>query len=248
VSTCLFHHYNIPMVNTPIGTPREPIAVCSHCHSLSCGWHGVLTKKLLYLCVLCSTSSLLTGAMSRWFNDIGLQILPPDDGEHAVPEGGAARAYHLALMLGSLFLTPMGTPSRFVATTLRQWLDERPDYQQLMGALLHGGMAEYAVSIINGFLNVGPEPAYIGQDRVDPSYEDDDDGVRSLWARLDHESRLMVAAAVILMIALDPDQEALRRRLPEAVAAIYDRLGSPLLENPAIRDFCQYIITQEANG
>lgn len=248
MSTCLFHLYNIPMVNTPIGTPREPVAVCSNCHSLSCGWHGVLTTKYAFLCVLCSQGSLLTGAMWRWFNDVGLKTLPPDESKHPAPEDGAARAYHLALMLGSLFLTPAGTPSRFVVTTLKQWLDQRPDYQQLMNFLLDGGLAAEAVRIINAVFDVGPEPVFIGQERVDPAYADNDDNVRSLWARLDHESRLMVAAAVILMIALDPNREALRGRLPQPVVEMYDRLGGLLRESPKVNEFCEHIINQEANG
>jgi hypothetical protein len=244
----LFHLYKIPMVNTPIGTPKDPVAVCSNCHSLSCGWHGVLTTKHAFLCVLCSQGLLLSGAMWRWFNAGGLKTLPSDDGMQPAPEDGAARAYHLALMLGSLFLTPAGTPSRLVVTTLKQWLDQRPDYERLMNYLLEGGLAAEAVDMISDLFGVGPEPAYIGQERVDPSYEDNDDGVRSLWARLDHESRLMVAAAVILMIALDPNRETLRGRLPQPVLEIYDRLGGRLRDSPKVNEFCEYIIKQEAKG
>lgn len=245
MSTCLFDHIGVRRVNTPIGPPAEPVAVCSHCHSLSCGYHGVLTTDLLFLCVLCSGSSLMTGAIFRWYRSNGKQTLPLHDAKNPAPEGGAARAYHLALVLGSLFATPAGTPSRIVATTLKQWLDERPDYTDLMNGLLDGGLAALAVSMIDEYLGVGPEPTFNGEERVDRRYEDNTDGVRSLWARLDREGRLMVAAALILMVALDPESGKLRARLPAPVAEIYDRLGGFLRQSPKIREFCGTIVTNE---
>lgn len=244
MSTCLLHLYSVPLVNTPVGPPsRRPVGVCSHCHSMTCGWHGVLTTKFLFLCALCSTTSLMSGAMWRWVQAGGFNTLPPDDGESPIPDNADERAYRLALAVAALFTTPARTPAGLVVATFSEWLYERPEYADLMAELLDGGLAAEAVDILNQYLDVGPEPGFEGRHRVRGDYQDtDDDVVRSLWARLDEESRRMFAAALVLMIALNSPGNTLLPRLPLPLRTIYDRVYARLRDSRRILDFCDRVI------
>jgi hypothetical protein len=238
VSACWLHLYGIPMVNSPTGLPNDPVGLCQKCNSLSCGWHGVRTSSPGFLCVLCDNNSLVSSAAWRWLADGGEDTLPSAGG--AVPDGVEAVAYHLALALGSLFSTSAGTPSRLIVATFEQWLAERPDYRQSMADLTAWG-ADWAVEVINKVLGVGYEPVagvgpagqYDGNDYGDP--------VRSLWARLDVEGRRLMAAAVLLLIALDPTAETLRSRLPAPVATVYDRLGDLLRGHAETNEICRQV-------
>jgi hypothetical protein len=234
-STCWLHLYGIPFVDSPIGPPNDPVGLCRKCSSLSCGWHGVRTSKAAFLCVLCDKNLLVSSAAWRWLQGGGLDTLPAAGG--GVPVGVDVGAYRLALALGSLFSTPVGTPSRLIVATLEQWLAERPDYQESMGALAN--WAELAVALINEAFGIGPEPvrAAVGQ----ASQYDDRDPVLSLWARLDAKGRRLMAAAVLLLIALDTPAETLRRSLPAPVAEIYDRLGEAVRKLPQIDEIRQQI-------
>jgi hypothetical protein len=236
VSVCLLHLYGIPMVRSPIGPPEDPVGLCKVCSSLSCGWHGVRTSTAAFLCVLCDENGLMSAGALKWLKDLGLDTLPADGG--GAPAGVDAGAYDLALALGSLLSTPAGTPSRLIVATLRQWLAERPDYRRSMADLAQ--WADWAVSVINRVLDVGPEPVGAGAAQAGHFY-DDDDPVRSLWARLDLEGRRMMAAAILLLIALDPNAETLQRRLPAPVAAIYRRLGGELRAEPRTDEICQQV-------
>ena len=124
---------------------------------------------------------------------------------------------------------PRETPSRDVVATLRQWLDERPDYRQAMDLLV--AQTDWAIELINKALGVGPEPEIV-DGRPTGEFYDDGNRVRSLWAGLDIEGRRMMAAAILLMIALDPPDGKLRTRLPAPVAEVYDLLGNILRDHP----------------
>jgi hypothetical protein len=233
--TCWFHLYRIGMLDSPIGPPEDPVGLCTVCSSLTCGWHGVRTSKAVFVCVLCDESSLVSAGVRKWLNDVGAQVLPADGG--GAPPGVDAGAYHLALALGALFSTPTGTPSRITVKTLRQWLDERPDYQVTLSQLAN--WADWAVGVINNALGVGPKPVTMGATQGGDF--DDGDRVRSLWAQLDLESRQMIAAAILLLIVLDPTAERLKGRLPAPVAEVYARLGGILQALPTTLEICQQV-------
>jgi hypothetical protein len=194
----------------------------------------VRTSKAAFLCVLCDKNLLVSSAAWRWLQGGGLDTLPAaGDG----PAGLNVDAYRLALALGSLFATPVGTPSRLIVATLAQWLAERPDYQVSMGALAN--WADSAVALIDEAFGIGPEPvrAPVGQ----AGQHDGGDPVLSLWAQLDAEGRQLMAAAVLLLIALDTPTKTLRRSLPAPVAEIYDRLGEVIRKLPQIDEIRQQI-------
>lgn len=237
MSVCWLHLYGIPMVNSPIGPPNDPVGLCQKCNSLSCGWHGVRTSSPGFLCVLCDKNSLFSSAAWRWLSSGGEDTLPADKG--VVPVDVDAGAYHLALALGSLFSTPAGNPSRLVVATLEQWLAERPDYEESI-AELKVWWADWAVAVLDEDLGVGPEPVVAGVGQAG-QYDDYDDPVRSLWVHLDVEARRLMAAAVLLLLALDPTGEMLRRYLPAPVARIYDRLGGVLREHDETKAICQQV-------
>jgi len=146
------------------------------------------------------------------------------------------------MLLGSLFTTPAGTPSRDIVATLRQWLDERPDYRQPMDLLV--AQADWAIELINTALGVGPEPEIV-DGRPTREFRDEGNRVRSLWSGLDMGGRRMMAAAILLMIALDPPDGPLRTRLPAPVAEVYELLGHILRGNTMVEEICQRVRTPQ---
>ncbi|WP_131813635.1 hypothetical protein [Mycolicibacterium fortuitum] len=198
------------------------------------------TSKGAFLCVLCDNNLLFSSGALRWLADGGLQMLPtaPD-----APSGNDAQAdaYRLALALASLFAAPADTPTTLIVATLSQWLTERADYHETLAAVQK--WADVAVEVINHYLGVWPEP--VGRFGLPGEAEQAElgtvDPVRSLWARLDPEGRRLMAAALLLLITLDPNPDTLRPRLPAPVAQIYDRLAGVLRDQPWTNEWAQSI-------
>jgi hypothetical protein len=243
MSACLLCQYKIPLLDTTLGPADSPVGLCRKCSSLSCGWHGARTPPPAFLCILCDGTNLpASAAWQRFVQRGGLDRLPTRRGRSAAP-GDRGRpamgadddqaATNLARALAGLFSTADGYPSPFVVASLEQWLDERPSYRELMGALVQD--SDWAIQRIDTYLRsrsravgyaadtLSSEPARTGPGHygIGP--------IRSLWERLDTNGRQLLAAAALLMVALEIPEDL----MPPPVADVATLIGGMLVrEDP----------------
>lgn len=227
VSTCLFCHYKIPLLNTPIGKPGDPVGLCGSCNSLTCGWHGTRTSSPAFLCLLCDINALSASADWGAFKRMGgLSRLPQGrgagtDGVRSASDEDFEAAADLAQALAALFSVD-GEPSFLVVATLRQWVAERPSHKRF-GSVL-GETTGWAVEILNRFF-LARRHTWTTQ-YVFGTY--DERAVHAMWNTLGEDSRWLLAAAALLVVTLDLPWEA----LPAPVVAVTQLLGGLLRDYP----------------
>jgi len=227
VSSCLLCLYGIPLLNVPKGPPGDPIGLCKTCSSMSCGWHGARTPPPAFICIICDTNNLLASAGWDDFKAKGgLDRLPhrPAPGARGEPSADAPddAATELAQALAALFSTADGDPGPVVVATLEQWFAERPQYDQFRSAL--DDAAAWAVQVINRWFGTmtAPRPSQGTRGHYGEG------AVRSLWDRLGDNGRQLLAAAVLLILALDLQPET----LPPPVVDVAQLLGMRLRDFP----------------
>jgi hypothetical protein len=199
VTSCLFCHYQIPLLDAPIGQPGDPVGLCRTCSCMSCGWHGARTPSPAFICIVCDVDSLLSSAGWGEFVRIdGLdRLLPRERGAGAAEAPDLDAAADIARTLAALFSTTDGYPGLLVVTTLNQWFDERPNYAEFKRALDYG--AAWAVQLINRFFR--NQAGRGNGQKIDGHY--DGRTVQTLWSRLGDDGKMLLAAAVLLIVTLD---------------------------------------------
>jgi hypothetical protein len=238
MSACLLCQYKIPLLDTTLGPAGSPVGLCRKCSSLSCGWHGARTPPPAFLCLLCDGTNLLASAAWQGFVQRGgLNRLPTRGQRNAAP-GARGRpamgadddeaAADLARALAGLFSTADGYPSPFVVASLEQWLDERPSYRAVMGALVHD--SDWAIRQIDTYL--GGRSGTAGYEADTLSSEPVRTGPRHygigpiglLWGGLHLNGRRLLAAAALLMVALEIPEDL----MPPPVADVATLIGGML--------------------
>jgi hypothetical protein len=257
-ASCLLCRYKILPIASPIGVVDDPVGLCEKCSSLSCGHHGERTSAPAFLCILCDIALQKASAgWDAWVQGGGLRPLPrrlvtqvgPSTNGSAnarqsssapVDAGGAP---DLAEALARLFSTPDGYPSPLVVRTLEDWAAARPDYRYLMAALAN--YLPRAIQAIEDYLRSDPD-GYQSRDSDRSSATSRDDqrrygfgDVRSLWERLDSAGQRLLAAAALLILALDLPLDT----LPAPVADVASLLGDVLRDefSKEIREIRQRI-------
>lgn len=215
--SCLLCLYRIPLLNAPMGKPGDPVGLCKKCSSMSCGWHGARTPRE-FICIICDINGLLASAgWGKWEAEGGLDRLREQlgSGSRGAPSDDVHGddAVALARALAALFSTADGDPGVGVVATLKQWFAERPHYDQFRSALDEA--VAWAIGIINQWFGTMAAPG--------PG-----EGVRSLWNGLSEDGRRLLAAAVLLILALDLELDT----LPPPVVDVAQQLGTRLRDYP----------------
>lgn len=223
MSSCLFCHYGLALLDAPVGKPGDPVGLCVKCKCLTCGWHGARTSSPAFVCLVCDVNGLLASAGWDAFKRAGgLDRLPRGRAADTAPGGGThAAAADLARALATLFSTTDGEPSRLVVATLMQWLAERPSYERFGPAL--GEAAAWAVEVINRFFRESGG----GRGQYTPGTRDQQ-AVHAMWNNLGDDGRRLLAAAVLLIVALDLPEQT----LPPPVVAVAQFLDGLLRDHP----------------
>ena len=240
MSSCLFCHYGIPLLDLRIGTRGDPVGLCVACNSLCCGWHGARTTSSGFLCLVCDYTDLFASAGWDAFKRAGgLNPIEAAGGPAAAhgdsdaqPGAGGEReaAADLAWALGALFSTASGEPSPLVVATLAQWLEQRPSYKRLEPELTDA--VAWAIGVINRYFRSKQEINEFLQSRQDYQAEGyirgtyDPRSVHAMWKSLSEDGRRLLAAAVLLVIAF----ELPREMLPLPVVSVVRDLGEVLNE------------------